>query len=104
MAMTWIIMQPMSPEVLGFLPSFFNEDDPRSAKEQLDTNYAHGGGWRKFDGFTMSRDKTALHYPGDPPFMLIAVSHLRDETLLFYDHEWLVIMQPDGTWEAARVD
>jgi hypothetical protein len=108
MAMAWMAMQPMSPqqlaERLGFLPQLLDDGDPRSAKEQMNTNYAHGGGWNKFDGFTMSQDKMSLRYPGDPPFKLIAVSQLHDEVLMFYEHDWLVIMQPDETWEAARVD
>ena len=108
MAMAWVGLQGQSPDQLvdqlGFLPGFFDANDPRSAKEQIDTNYAHGGGWRRFDGFMFDKEGMTLIYPGDPPFKLLAASALRDEALLFFEHEWLVIVQPDGSWEAARVE
>jgi hypothetical protein len=29
---------------------------------------------------------------------------LRDEEIRFYDYSWLAIVQPDGSFEVARVD
>jgi hypothetical protein len=91
---------------VGYLPAFFNEDDPRSAKEQINENYQHGGGWRCFSdpAFTMSKDHTSLAYPDDPPMRLIAMAKLRNEKLFFYEGSWLAIVQPDGSHEIARVD
>jgi hypothetical protein len=45
-----------------------------------------------------------LHYPGDPPFKPIAMMVLRDETILIYDYSIVAIVQPDGSFEACRMD
>ena len=89
-------------EMLGYLPDMLSEDDPRSAREQLDANYRHGGGWSPFKGFTMT--PTGLKYPGDPPQRLLAETTLRDETIRFYDCSWVAVVAPDGSYEIARMD
>jgi hypothetical protein len=100
--MIWYLLNPrMTPEVLGFLPSFFDEDDPRPAREQIDANYQSG--WEPFSGLTMLPNG-CLSYPGDPPLHPLAETKLRDEIIRFYEAEWLAIIQPDGSWEVARVD
>jgi hypothetical protein len=103
--MLWIAMhQRANPELhLGFIPSFLSEDDPRSAREQFDTNYLGGSGWRPFEGFEMLQDG-ALRYPGDPDQPLMYETRLRDETIRVYDHAWVAIVQPDGKYEIARLD
>ena len=102
--MQWTMKHPaMTLDDLGFVPYFFSESDPRSAREQIKANYQHGGGWRPFNGFTMMPSGN-LKYPGDPLTLLLAETKLRDETIMFYQHSWLVIMQPNGEWEVARVD
>ncbi|HEY4385633.1 MAG TPA: hypothetical protein VGN34_14335 [Ktedonobacteraceae bacterium] len=100
--MIWIILHPkMTAEHLGFIPSFLSEDDKRPAKEQINDRYV--AGWNKFDGFTKDSNHV-LKYPDDPSMHPLAATKLRDELILFYEHSWLVIVQPDGSWEAARVD
>jgi len=89
---------------VGYLPFFFDPDDPRPAKEQIHERYQHGGGWHPFEGFQMAEDHTSILYPGDPPMHLIAIANLRNERLFFYEGQWLAIMQPDGSHEIARVD
>jgi hypothetical protein len=42
--------------------------------------------------------------PGDPPFLALAWALLRDELLVIYEHEYLGIIQPDGSFEIARVN
>lgn len=102
--MIWTMLHPkMTPEMLGFIPMFLNENDPRGAREQINANYAHGGGWQPFYGFKMLPD-TSLKYPGDPPVRLLAQTKLRDEVIRYYEHSWLVVIQPDGSWEASRCD
>jgi hypothetical protein len=91
-------------EVLGYIPSFIDEADPRPAKEQINEHYSHGGGWRKFPGFTLDMGRMQLLYPGDPPTNVRAMAILREEVLVLFEHDWFVIIQPDGTWEAARLD
>lgn len=85
-------------EMLGFLPDFWDERDPRDAKAQAADNY----GWSPFQGFTMQSNGIA--YPGDPPMQLIAEAKLRDETIRLYQNSWVAIVQPDGSYEISRMD
>ena len=43
----------------GYIPTFLNENDPRSTIEQLDDGYISG--WNKFDGFTLNKDTLTLY-------------------------------------------
>ena len=90
-------------EMLGYIPSFLSESDPRSAKEQLDGNYNHGGGWRSMPGFIMLPNGD-LSYPGDPPYALLAETSLRGEVIRVYHYSWVAIVQPDGTFDVSRMD
>ena len=91
-------------EMLGFLPEFWSEHNPASAKEQVNRSYAHGGGWYPFKGFEMAADGSSILYPGDPPMPLIAETKLRDETIRLYDRAWVAIVQKDGSYEICRMD
>lgn len=103
MTVVWVAKHPKAtPDMLGYIPSFVSDDDPRSAKEQLDSNYQHGGGWRKFEGHVMQPD--SLKYPGDPPMPLLYEARLRNERIRFYLYSWVAIVQEDGTYEIARMD
>jgi hypothetical protein len=93
-----------NPDQLGEIPHFLDESDPRPAREQFNVNYQHGGGWRPMLGFTMTPEDFVLHFPGDPPLAPIALMQLRQETILVYDYSIVAIMQPDGSFEAARMD
>ena len=94
----------VTPEWLGFLPTFFSPRDPRPAREQIHTAYLHGGGWRPQKGFTYNPQTRTMKYPGDPAFKPLAIAKLREETLIFYEAEYLAIIQPDGSFEMARVN
>jgi hypothetical protein len=89
---------------LGFLPGLLSEDDPRPVREQMADKYAYGGGWNPMQGFTLDQNTAALSYPGDPPMYPLATTVLRDEHLLLYPYDFLVVIQPDGSFEASRVD
>jgi len=114
-------------EAAGYVPTFLDLLDERSAVEQINANYAHGGGWHKFEGFTLhglfgkeSRfridhiqsneiDLTDLsgiylEYPGDPNVMARTAGVLRDELILMFDHAWVAVVQSDGSYEIARID
>lgn len=93
----------MTLEALGYIPSFLNERDPRPAREQFDAHYQHGGGWVPFNGFVMLPDGS-LKYPDDPPLPILAETKLRDETIRYYPHSWVCIIQPDGSHEISRMD
>lgn len=88
---------------LGFIPFFLSENNPASAKEQIDASYAHGGGWRTHHGWTM-KSNGALSFPGDPDLRVIAEAKLRDEIIRVYEMSWVAIVQPNGEYEVARID
>ena len=99
----WTLVHPQATaEMLGFVPSFINESDPRPAAQQFQSNYPHGG-WEPFPGFTMLKNGQ-LSYPGDPPLPILAECKLRDEVIRLYDCEWVCVIQPNGDFEVSRMD
>ena len=89
----------------GYLPQFFSEADPRPAREQAHESYVHGGGWIPFKGFELINEEPAsILYPGDPPVREVSRGHLRDETIILFQHSWVAIVQPTGEYEIARMD
>jgi hypothetical protein len=101
----WVALHPaMRPYMLGELPGMLDEDDPRPAREQFDANYRHGGGWRPFKGHTLNSPSLSLSYPGDPDMPALALTRLRDEVIIFSECSWVTIIQPDGSYETARMD
>lgn len=98
----WILIEPFGFEHLGYLPTMLDERDPRPAREQLDANYRHSGGWCPMDGFSL--DGMTLRYPGDPPFEMIGCTRVRDEVVALFEHDMVAIVQPDGSFEVARMD
>jgi len=103
---SFAVVDPIKGWRLGILPQFFDEADPRPAREQINENYAHGGGWHPFEGFELGQDKKGyyLDYPEDPPMREIARAKLRDETIVLFQYDWVAIIQKDGTFEIASVD
>lgn len=101
----WEMLHPkMTMAHLGLLPSFINPRDGRGAIEQLDSNYQHGGGWTNIPGFMLDTKTFIMQYPGDPPFEPLAKATLRDETILFYDHALVGVLQKDGSFQVSRID
>lgn len=88
-------------DIVGIIPSFLNEDDPRPAREQF--NSAYISGWSPVPGFRMGPDY-GLRYPDDPVMMPKAMMKLRKEIILVYESGWVAIIQPDKSWEVARLD
>jgi hypothetical protein len=107
MFLDWKLLHPdMTLEHLGFIPLIIVAADHRSAKEQIADRYAHGGGWSPYRGFQMVAGGTLVH-PGDyedEELRPLAEATLRDETIRFYDHSWVSIEQPDGSYEVSRMD
>lgn len=104
----WTFDHPKATlEHLGFIPEFLSEDDPRSAAEQINENYHHGGGWRPMAGWELDHTNRAITYGKDhidPPYQPIAHTKFREELIVFYRHSWLAIVQPDGKYEVSRID
>lgn len=91
------------PGVLGHIPSMLNDNNPKSAREQLDENYAHGGGWQPIKGFKR-RENYAIKFPGDPVMVPLAAIKMRDEVIVLYRYGVVAIFQKEGTFEVARMD
>lgn len=91
----------VTKEDLGLIPFFISPEDPRSAVDQIDNNYV--AGWHSFKGHRLN-DDNSLSYPGDPPTRPLAEARLRDELIVFYDHAWVAVIQPDRSFDVARID
>jgi len=99
--MIWYTFPHNGIDVLGFIPSFLYEDDPRPAREQIEDRYV--AGWSPFKGFRLGWNIDLL-YEGDPPLSPTAWSRLRDELIIVYHCGWVAIIQSDGTFEVSRCD
>ena len=96
------------PDRVGLIPEFLSPHDPRPAAEQFQENYAHGGGWMPFEGFTLVTHPIAgnakINYPGDPAMKEVSRGQLRDELIIVFEYDWVCIVQPDGEYEISRMD
>lgn len=101
---TFLARHPQAtPEHFGMIPTMLCDSDPRPASEQLDAGYAVAGGWQPMPKFTMG-DGDVLLYPGDDPLEPIAELLLRDERVVIYPYSIVAIIQPDGSFTAARME
>ena len=94
-------------KVVGFIPQFLDESDPRPAVEQIHAAYSHGGGWHDFWGFNLTGSSKIgyyLSYPGDPPIQELSRANLRDEKLVFFECSWFAVIQANGSYRVARLD
>ena len=93
-------------EMLGFIPDFLDPEDERPAKEQLDANYRHGGGWNPMSGFTFDLADGTINYAGDPPYKPVASTYLpkTGETVVVYQFAWVGIFKNAKLIEVARMD
>jgi hypothetical protein len=98
-----IMLADTSLDIIGPLPMWLDEADPRPAREQLDEHYQHGGGWQPFEGFKLQRNHR-IKYPGDPAMAPLAMMKFRDELIVWYPHAWVMILQKDGSHEICRMD
>ena len=91
----------MLHEALGLIPGFLDPADTRPAVDQFREKYC--GGWDNMPGFRLI-DGITLKYSGDPPMQPIATCYFREEVVMVYPYAWVCVRQPDGTFEAARMD
>jgi hypothetical protein len=101
----WNRLHPRATEDhLGFIAVFCNDDDPRSAREQLNDNYAHGGGFNPTKGFEMA-ENGELSYPGDLPMKPLWNCIIHGEEVRVYEHAWVAIINlKDNSFIVARMD
>jgi hypothetical protein len=99
------VLRGVTYEHLGYIPTFLSVNDPRPAKEQINTRYAHGGGWNSSKSFDFDlKGLKLLSKHGDPPLEPLAETWLRYEHILYYDSSFVAIVQIDGSYEIARID
>jgi hypothetical protein len=102
--MIWQKVHPAAVmDHLGLIPNLIAEFDARPASKQIEDNYSYGGGWNPMSGFKLLSDGN-IQYPGDPALRVLWETRLRDETIRVYEHAWVSITQPDGTFEVSRMD
>lgn len=89
-------------EMWGLIPNFLDPDDPRDAKEQFNARYI--AGWNHFEGFSFDTKTETLSYPGDPPMHPRSVMLFRRELILLFPYSWVMVIQPDNSWEICRMD
>ena len=100
----WQLESADAIERLGYIPQIIMASET-PVVEQVNERYAHGGGWHKFDGFTYNREAKTLQYPGDPVYRAFAKAVINDkETVLVFDHAWVLIDRGGDDWEVARMD
>jgi hypothetical protein len=94
------------PEDWGIIPGFLDTDDPRPAKEQFNAKYI--GGWNPFEGFKWDKENEILTYgegeDADPPMKPISMLLFRNEVIVMFPYEWVMIIQLDDSWEISRMD
>ena len=107
---------PYATELVGLIPHFLIESDPRPAAKQFNERYAFGGGWRPMTGWSHRyvtlrdaagdaiADALAITYPGDPPYKPVALIEFRDEKVWVYPHAWVAIEKADDSVEISRMD
>jgi hypothetical protein len=93
-------------DLVGVIPDFLDDADPRDAVSQIDANYL--GGW--LDGpkglrvLDADNARARISYPGDPDLPAIALWILRRERVILFVTSWVAVVQPDGSFRAARID
>ena len=105
MSLSVLILDPRcNPDHdVGFIPNFLDVDDPRPAREQFQERYVYGG-WHPQSGFKTRNGQATLYYPGDPPLKPLACIPFRTEVIFVYPGAYVAIFQPDGSFEACRMD
>lgn len=99
----WRLLHPRATfDMLGYVPMFLEDTDTRPAREQFEERYEYGG-WRPNEGFSKD-DKDFITYPGDPALPPIAERMVGDERVVMYPCSLFAIIQPDGSFEVARLD
>lgn len=100
-------------DAAGLLPCIFDEEAPVTAREQIEVNYAHGGGFRSMLGdgdwqfnHNAAIGESTLKYPGDPIFREQSRCYLpvTQETLILFSAGLVVIVAADGSYDITRMD
>ena len=102
----WQLLNPrMTMEHLGYIPMIVSPSG-EPLKEQIQRNYAHGGGWSSagFQEMVFDPSDCSAKYPGDPKMLPLAVFHNGDERLYFYNYAIVAVVDADGVAEFSRMN
>lgn len=98
------------PSVWGMIPAWLNSEDDAPLWEQVHKHYAHGGGWRDFEGFkvlqgSLTSGPFQIQYPGDPVYY--ELGRIFDvesgEILVMFESSW-VLWTDENETKIARID
>lgn len=101
----------VTPDYVGAIPTWVNPKDPTHLKDQINRNYAHGGGWHDFKGFkaTITEDFfLQIKYPGDPAYLEVARGMVyRDglkkmDMIVMFKHSWVMVVE-DGAVDYSKM-
>jgi hypothetical protein len=90
----------------GDLQYMLDDEDPAPAVEQF--NQRSAAGWRsrrsRWTNDGAGEAITSRTFSRNERLTPIARARLRDETILLYPMSWVLIEQPNGEWDIARMD
>jgi len=92
----------------GYLPEIIRDCDSRPVCQQIESNYAHGGGWNPLSGFSLHLNQgigcAKLCYPGDHPMRERSRTHIRDELVILFECDCVAVVQNNGSFAVTRMD
>jgi len=97
-----------NPMLIGLIPEIITDRDPRPVHEQIESGYAHGGGWRPMPGFRLTcssvAGKSVLNYPVDPALHEISRAQIGEELVMVFDCDFVVVVAANGGFAVTRMD
>lgn len=98
--------------LFGMIPHMLNPASDEPMWQQIHRGYSHGGGWRDFEGFDVSKapdNKYRLHFPGDPAYDEIGRIRFGSQMIVLFQYDWVLWMSLniDGDmveYKVARID
>lgn len=101
-------------QILGAIPLWIDAKSGETLQQQINRNYAHGGGWNTFQGFDVRLNEENMYcikYPGDPEYREIARGYIAHgseiQLVVFFRHSWVMIVKFEGdtpVYDIARID
>lgn len=95
---------------LGYIPHWLSNEKYKhlSIVEAIHEQYAHGGGWHSFKGFTHT-ENGILSYPDDPDTIpLVKYERTtpdgKTEIAYQYPYGWVMVLNDDNSIRVARID
>jgi len=96
-------------EAFGMIPHWIDRYQEDPLWFQVHEGYAHGGGWRDFEGFEVLQGDAEtpyeIQYPEDPVYEEIGRIQTEQEVLVMFPNSWVLWQNlKDGNTKIARID